>query len=152
MTTSIVETEPHAAQVFVTDDELVVHLVDGRKVSVPLAWYPRLLHASTDERNEWELIQMYIGVRSRHPRSPVLFVASSLEPLVTSLAAAAGTMAIAAGVPEDVFVAAAITEIAMTAESRSAAIGNGAHHLELGGRSGVAGEKLAALGADDCAE
>jgi len=56
MTTSVVETEPHAAQVFVTDDELVVHLVDGRKVLVPLAWYPRLLHASTDERNEWELI------------------------------------------------------------------------------------------------
>jgi hypothetical protein len=56
MTTSIVETEPRADQVFVTDDELVVHLVDGRKVSAPLAWYPRLLHASAEERNEWELI------------------------------------------------------------------------------------------------
>ena len=56
MPTSIVETQPHADQVFVTDDELVVHLVDGRKVSVPLAWYPRLLHASSEERNEWELI------------------------------------------------------------------------------------------------
>ncbi len=56
MTTSIVETDPHAEQVLVTEDELVVHLVDGRKVSVPLAWYPRLLHASTAERNDWELI------------------------------------------------------------------------------------------------
>lgn len=40
----------------VTDDELTVHLVDGRRVSAPLVWYPRLLHASPDQRNEWELI------------------------------------------------------------------------------------------------
>lgn len=56
MTTSIVETHPLAAQIFITDDELVVHLVDGRKLSVPLAWYPRLLHASAEERGDWELI------------------------------------------------------------------------------------------------
>lgn len=56
MTISAIEIEPCAAQVFITDDELIVHLVDGRKVSVPLAWYPRLLHASSEERNEWELI------------------------------------------------------------------------------------------------
>lgn len=56
MTTSAIEIEPLASEVTVTADELVVQLVDGRKVSVPLAWYPRLLHASPDERNEWELI------------------------------------------------------------------------------------------------
>jgi hypothetical protein len=43
-------------EVIVTDDELTVHLVDGRRVSAPLVWYPRLLHASQDQRNEWELI------------------------------------------------------------------------------------------------
>jgi hypothetical protein len=42
--------------VFVTEDELTVHLVDGRKVSAPLVWYPRLLHARPDQRNDWELI------------------------------------------------------------------------------------------------
>jgi hypothetical protein len=43
-------------EVIVTEDELTVHLVDGRRVSAPLAWYPRLLHATTAERTDWELI------------------------------------------------------------------------------------------------
>jgi hypothetical protein len=40
----------------VTDDELIVHLVDGRKLSVPLAWFPNLLHASAEQRNRFLLI------------------------------------------------------------------------------------------------
>src|SRR3712207_1155769 len=40
----------------VTDAELVVALADGRTLSVPLVWYPRLLNASTEQRNDWELI------------------------------------------------------------------------------------------------
>lgn len=56
MSTFVVETEPRAMQVEVTDDELTVHLVDGRRVSAPLVWYPRLLRASADQRNDWELI------------------------------------------------------------------------------------------------
>ncbi|HEX8409781.1 MAG TPA: DUF2442 domain-containing protein [Thermoanaerobaculia bacterium] len=56
MSTFVVETEPRAMQVVVTDDELTIHLVDGRRVSAPLVLYPRLLHATADERNEWELI------------------------------------------------------------------------------------------------
>jgi hypothetical protein len=43
-------------QVVITDDELTVHLIDGRRVSAPLVWYPRLLHANPDQRNDWELI------------------------------------------------------------------------------------------------
>ena len=34
-----------------TDDNLIVELADGRSISVPLAWYPRLLHASQDDRD-----------------------------------------------------------------------------------------------------
>jgi hypothetical protein len=56
MSTSVVETEPRATHVVVSDDELTVHLVDGRKVSVPLVWYPRLFNASPEQRREWELI------------------------------------------------------------------------------------------------
>jgi hypothetical protein len=37
-----------------TDDNLIVELADGRSISVPLAWYPRLLHASQDDRDHWE--------------------------------------------------------------------------------------------------
>jgi len=56
MTSFAVETNPRAVDIGVTDDELVVHLADGRTVSVPLAWFPRLLHASTAERADLRLI------------------------------------------------------------------------------------------------
>lgn len=56
MSTLVVETDPRAMDVAVTDDELTVHLVDGRRISAPLVWYPRLLHATTTQRNDWELI------------------------------------------------------------------------------------------------
>ena len=56
MSTSVVETEPRAMQVEVTDNELTVHLVDGRRASAPLVWYPRLLRATADQRKDWELI------------------------------------------------------------------------------------------------
>lgn len=47
---------PLAEDVRVTSDELVVRLVDGRTISVPLAWFPRLLHATADERANFELL------------------------------------------------------------------------------------------------
>jgi hypothetical protein len=45
-----------ARAVTVTDDTLQVDLADGRTISVPLAWYPRLLHGTAKERNNWRLI------------------------------------------------------------------------------------------------
>jgi hypothetical protein len=45
-----------AQQVTVTEDTLVVDLNDGRTVSVPLAWYPRLSYGTAEERNNWRLI------------------------------------------------------------------------------------------------
>ena len=39
-----------------TDDTLVVDLIDGRSISVPLAWYPRLAHGNQAERAHWRLI------------------------------------------------------------------------------------------------
>lgn len=55
--TSTIEAQvPGAEDVAVTDDTLRVELADGRTVSVPLAWYPRLVHADREERNNWELI------------------------------------------------------------------------------------------------
>ena len=56
MTTLILETEPLANQVTVTDEWLIVDLVDGRSLSIPLAWYPRLMHASPPERQNWQLL------------------------------------------------------------------------------------------------
>jgi hypothetical protein len=43
-------------RVSVTEDSLVVDLADGRTLSVPLAWYPRLLHGAPEERSNWRLI------------------------------------------------------------------------------------------------
>jgi len=48
--------EARAQRVIVEDDALIVDLSDGRTISVPLAWYPRLLHGKTEERNNWRLI------------------------------------------------------------------------------------------------
>jgi hypothetical protein len=56
MTTLILETEPLANQVTVTDEWLIVDLVDGRSLCIPLAWYPRLMHASPPERQNWQLL------------------------------------------------------------------------------------------------
>jgi hypothetical protein len=47
-------TDERVADVRCTDDDLIVDLMDGRTISVPLAWYPRLLKASTQQRSEWE--------------------------------------------------------------------------------------------------
>jgi hypothetical protein len=49
-------------QVTITDDTLSVDLSDGRTISVPLAWYPRLLHGSMEERNAYRFIAGGNGV------------------------------------------------------------------------------------------
>jgi hypothetical protein len=51
-----------AANIEVTDESLVIDLEDGRTISVPLAWYPRLLHATPEERNNWRLIGRGEGI------------------------------------------------------------------------------------------
>jgi hypothetical protein len=57
MNTSVPETAaPTITQVTITDDTLAVDLTDGRSISAPLAWYPRLLHGTPAERNHWRLI------------------------------------------------------------------------------------------------
>jgi len=51
--------EIHVSKVLtvkLTDDELIVGLKDGRTIAVPVAWYPRLLYATKEERNHWQLI------------------------------------------------------------------------------------------------
>ena len=47
---------PDAGEVSLTEDTLTVELSDGRTIAVPLAWYPRLVHATEEERGNWRLI------------------------------------------------------------------------------------------------
>ncbi|WP_120717734.1 DUF2442 domain-containing protein [Tsuneonella amylolytica] len=47
-------TDERVLDVRFDDASLIVDLMDGRTISVPLAWYPRLLRASAKERATWE--------------------------------------------------------------------------------------------------
>jgi hypothetical protein len=53
---------PNAQDVKVTEDTLSVDLGDGRTISVPLAWFPRLIHATSQERSNWRLIGKGQGI------------------------------------------------------------------------------------------
>jgi hypothetical protein len=57
MSTLAVEiSDARAQEVLVNEDSLVVHLADGRSISTPLAWYPRLWHGKPEERSHFEII------------------------------------------------------------------------------------------------
>ena len=63
MSISTVEIEvPFAQDVSVTRDTLRVDLSDGRTISAPLAWFPRLVHVSSAERANWRLIGRGCGI------------------------------------------------------------------------------------------
>ncbi|NQT87460.1 DUF2442 domain-containing protein [bacterium] len=54
MATLATEANPRGQFLRITEDELVVDLKDGRSISVPLAWFPRLLHGTAAQRENWE--------------------------------------------------------------------------------------------------
>ena len=56
MRTLKAEMVARAQSVKITADDLVVGLSDGRVVSIPLAWFPRLLHATVTQRKKWEIL------------------------------------------------------------------------------------------------
>jgi len=53
---------PMAVHVSVSEGTLSVDLRDGRSISVPVAWYPRLAHGSPEERKNWSLIGQGVGI------------------------------------------------------------------------------------------
>lgn len=63
MSSSTTETSVARAEtVTISDDAITVELSDGRTISAPLAWYPRLLHGTPEERSNWRLIGDGIGI------------------------------------------------------------------------------------------
>ncbi|MBI2965526.1 MAG: DUF2442 domain-containing protein [Chloroflexi bacterium] len=62
MQSSVQSSEALAVDVSCSDDSLMVVLDDGRTVSAPLAWFPRLLAATPRQRAEWESIGGGIGI------------------------------------------------------------------------------------------
>ncbi|TAJ04031.1 MAG: DUF2442 domain-containing protein [Planctomycetota bacterium] len=63
MSSSAPVPESRAIRVAVADDALQVDLVDGRRISVPLDWFPRLLQATPEQRGHWRLIGDGEGIR-----------------------------------------------------------------------------------------
>lgn len=61
---SISEIKPgeRVKDVHFSEDNVSVDLMDGRTISVPLAWYPRLLHATTEQRQNWKLAGGGFGI------------------------------------------------------------------------------------------
>ena len=56
MSTLAIEVNPLAEHVECTENEIIVSLVDGRKISAPLAWFPRLSQATNEQLSKWELL------------------------------------------------------------------------------------------------
>lgn len=59
---AVVERDAAALRIEVTQDEIIVTLVDGRVLSVPVTWYPRLSHGTQEERNMYELMGRGTGI------------------------------------------------------------------------------------------
>ena len=62
MSTSPAQTDPRAQDVQFTDDEFTVVLSDGRKIVVPLIWFPRLLNGTPEQRRNWRLLGDGAGI------------------------------------------------------------------------------------------
>ena len=62
MATSAPSFDERVRSVDMTDDELIVGLMDGRTISTPIAWFPRLLAATPDQRARWEVSAGGFGI------------------------------------------------------------------------------------------
>ena len=56
MNTLVLEADPQVMDISITNEKMVVDLVDGRSLIVPLSWYPRLQHATATEQQNWQLL------------------------------------------------------------------------------------------------
>jgi hypothetical protein len=56
MNSLLIEDMPRATNVVCTDDELSVSLADGRRLAAPIAWFPRLAHATPAQRANYQLL------------------------------------------------------------------------------------------------
>ena len=55
-------TDVRIKHVDINQDRLAVDLMDGRSITVPLAWYPRLFHATQSQRNNWQIAGGGFGI------------------------------------------------------------------------------------------
>jgi hypothetical protein len=65
MSSSVITTDERVLDVAFSDDALIVSLRDGRVISVPLVWYPRLLNATPAQRKNWKIAGGGYGIHWR---------------------------------------------------------------------------------------
>ncbi len=61
------KTGEHVKNVYVSEDTLSADLFDGRTITVPLSWHPRLLHASAEQRPNWRIAGAGYGIHWPDP-------------------------------------------------------------------------------------
>ena len=57
-----IKADERVSAVSFDDDRLIVDLMDGRTIAVPLAWYPRLVGATPEQRSHWEVAGAGYGI------------------------------------------------------------------------------------------
>ena len=57
-----IKVDERVRNVHFTEETISVDLMDGRTITVPLVWYPRLLNATTDQRSQWEVCSGGFGI------------------------------------------------------------------------------------------
>lgn len=62
MTTLVNNKLVKATDLSITEDSLKVYLEDGREITVPIEWFPKLRDATPEERNNWRFIGKGIGI------------------------------------------------------------------------------------------
>ena len=62
MSSSLPSVDPRIKEVSLSEDELIVSLADGRRLAVPLVWFPRLLRATPAQRENYELLGDGVGI------------------------------------------------------------------------------------------
>ncbi|MFM2343512.1 MAG: hypothetical protein RLZZ210_120 [Pseudomonadota bacterium] len=62
MNSLVLKTEPIAQKVTCDNEELKVYLYDGRIIAVPIVWFPRLMNATQEQRNNYQLLGIGEGI------------------------------------------------------------------------------------------
>ncbi len=62
MNISPIRYEPYAVDIQCTEEDIIISIADGRKICVPLIWFPRLFKATPEQQADWRLIGRGIGI------------------------------------------------------------------------------------------
>ena len=62
MSTLAIKVDPLAVDISISEHDLTVILADGREISAPLEWFPRLKSATAEQRRNWRLVGQGIGI------------------------------------------------------------------------------------------